>query len=1088
MPTRPPRTSVARAHAPESGPVDTAPVETAAPSQRAVVAQVTLRGAPASGATVAIESLNGAGTFYRAVADDDGVARLMLPPRARALRVTAMSPGYAMVSCETNLAEGVTPLAVVINLEQAGVVITAELRGPDVAAVSQCFARITPAAPRDWAAVGGATAAQCVERHIVFPAIAIGLSNLRVTVQAPELAPAISAPFDTADGCDKTVIVETVSGVHVRGQALYASGGPLQSFRLVATPRGRFETKNSPGHYDQLLDCETDGSYGPITLLPEFYRFTVSSDEAQGYATNVLLAAEDNIVDFLFDAFSEMTVRGQVIHEDTQQPAPDVTVQWLPWSGEDGTNVVTDADGRFAMTVRAARSSRLVIDMPNYARTEMGLYDYDGEELLLVLRGAGTIVGKVMLQDRTPVQGVTINLSPVVQNETSVDSELHFMQRRGRGVQQRQTFHVNANKISDELGEFAISNVMAPATHTIYAWHPEYAFVGMPDATNPPIFISVAQGETTYCELLMRTQPTLLLKVLDRQGVPATTYQLAVEIQSAEYSSQSRIAVELAGQEWYRLHLNTLQPRAKVNLCATLTDGSSALTNGLVVRASDSNEVVMFAQEDAGETLRGYIYDSEENPLDEIFISASYPKRYGHAQTDPLGYFEMPELRPPTGTMVYLYLMHQQQSFRTNMLFMNTPLEWVLPNPRTLRGRVCIDSPATPATNFNIAIMDPHNSRRFTSEDGTFSLPIDEWMQQQQFMLYAAVEDYAPTQVACNMRGMDELDVGDIIVQGSAARVAGRVVNDINEPLSAWVSLRGVQKGVNTTLQTQSDQSEGRFAFSGLPVGSYTVSASIPNAPDVRSDAFTLQYGDDKLLPDLVIVTTNLPLVQFLFVLPDSRPAANVRIDQLGIRSDEQGRATTRVRCNTYQRLRAVRGEDVFIAENFTITPDTHSLTVQLTPSPRIGGTITIDGRPLEDGYVVFTPERGTPTNGRVADGQFSVAATPGRYLITSSSSRSATAIVDLREGDNNFVALRRGSASLSFDFPEQEQWSLMAWLQFGENVALVDYSHGAGRRLSGLPAGFYRINAQRADNQGGFSNLTTRLSVGSGADVPVRF
>ena len=31
-------------------------------------------------------------------------------------------------------------------------------------------------------------------------------------------------------------------------------------------------------------------------------------------------------------------------------------------------------------------------------------------------------------------------------------------------------------------------------------------------------------------------------------------------------------------------------------------------------------------------------------------------------------------------------------------------------------------------------------------------------------------------------------------------------------------------------------------------------------------------------------------------------------------------------------------------------------------------------------------------------------------------------------------------------------------------------------------------INAQRADNQGGFSNLTTRLSVGSGADVPVRF
>jgi hypothetical protein len=450
-------------------------------------------------------------------------------------------------------------------------------------------------------------------------------------------------------------------------------------------------------------------------------------------------------------------------------------------------------------------------------------------------------------------------------------------------------------------------------------------------------------------------------------------------------------------------------------------------------------------------------------------------------------------LRAVTGSTINLYVLLQDRNVSTNVVFLGTPVEWILPEPRTVRGRVCIGTPDTPATNFSIALMQPFNARHFTAPDGRFRMAVDpdEDLIERQFTLYASVENYAPVEVACDQRTTNDLDVGDIIVQGSAAEVAGRVVNETGEPLAAMVVLRGEGATPGQKGLALSGKEDGRFAFTGLPPGAYKVVAHMPRTQlSARSDAFELRAGEEKVLPDLVLNTTNLPLVELQFVLPDGQPAANVCLVQFNITADSQGRCTERLPCGTYRDMRAMRDDEAFITDAFTIAPDTRALTVRLQSLPQISGTVTLDGQPLLDGWLNCTPEHGAQQGISVSDGRFTLAAQPGTYMC-SRSQPSASAVVTLHEGDDNVIALARGTANLSFDFPADERWSVSAALVFGENRATLGHiapRTGGARRMTGLPAGDYFVSAYRMAGQNTATSMTTRLSLRAGSDTPVRF
>src|SRR5207247_2570304 len=70
------------------------------------------------------------------------------------------------------------------------------------------------------------------------------------------------------------------------------------------------------------------------------------------------------------------------------------------------------------------------------------------------------------------------------------------------------------------------------------------------------------------------------------------------------------------------------------------------------------------------------------------------------------------------------------------------------------------------------------------------------------------------------------------LISGAAAQNAGTVSGVVEDPSGAAVPaarLKLVSKATHRSLETRSD-AEGRFAFSGVPDGEYSLSARVPGA------------------------------------------------------------------------------------------------------------------------------------------------------------------------------------------------------------------------------------------------------------------
>ena len=80
-----------------------------------------------------------------------------------------------------------------------------------------------------------------------------------------------------------------------------------------------------------------------------------------------------------------------------------------------------------------------------------------------------------------------------------------------------------------------------------------------------------------------------------------------------------------------------------------------------------------------------------------------------------------------------------------------------------------------------------------------------------------------------------------------------------------------------------------------------------------------------------------------------------------------------------------------------------------------VTGTVAFDGKPMPDGYVIFTPEGGgTPAAGPISDGKFSFLASPGTHRVEIEASQFVgpkNAVMGLRAREQ-YVPARYNSAS----------------------------------------------------------------------------
>lgn len=1084
QPARVSAPSTAAAPAPEPA-EDTS--ESAQPGRLVHVQVYDASGHPAAGARVTIESWRDISGWWHGTADRAGVASIAVPEQATAFRISASLPGYAIVSLQTNFAApGSGMIECTLRLREPGVTVVAELIGPHAAAITQCFARILPGGPLGWQHVGAAVTSNCHGGRIVFPAIKAGLDNLRVSVEAAGFARAESAAFNTRAG-DVTVQVALVDGVALHGRARYADGTPVPGFHLQAEPRLQGDVYTNSGRINQTITTRPDGSFGPLYLLQDFYRLTLTCKDAEWFITNVYLSQDDNLLDVVFTPYRMLAVRGTVMYYEPRGPAQGVTVTWETTLAEK-TNVVTDHDGAFVLHARVQGgfpSGALRIAHPGYAPVEYPGHLWRSETpRTIYLYATAAIAGTTRGSDGRAISNVTVHAQRVPDA-----FRLGNTRRYGDAfaAEMPDMYMPSSRATSDSFGEYVLSNVAAPGTYTVYAQHQHFT---QPEA-NREASVSVKPGAVAAFDITLVPKPLLYVRALDPHGAAQQTFQCGISFSTSRQSFSSSFTVFGRSDDWHEIAFDAPQERTatlEVTATADALRGSTTVT--WYADMPPLYVTVPLAARDVqtGECVRGFIYDSSRNPVDDASVSASFVLRparlavgHGSARTDPLGYFEIPSLQLVSASLVRFYVTAGGQFAVSNFVCTGAPIEWVLPRQTFVRGRVCIESSATPATSFWVSItgQEPH---LIHAPDGRFALPVPPYARVADTRLVARVEGLAPAEVPCSLTSDEDLDLGDIIIRGVPARIRGRVVDENGQPMGAYVTLGAAGVMMTSMNIAQTKEGDGTYEFSEVPPGTYRVVVMSVDAGSLgeaaSSSLFDLSPGEDKMLPDLVVMTTNTPLVRFTFLLPDGTPAAHASLPFAPHITDENGVLVARVKCAAYANIPVQIANRRYSADDFIVTPHTRELTVYVRALAELSGTVSLDGVPMQDGYIICTPERGSTTSASVRNGRFALAAQPGRYFV---SSGEGAATVTLHAGDDNIIALTRGSATLRINTPAGEKWYTQLMLRFGQGAAPLPAQHER-TVYTGLHPGQYTVRAFRVAGASIITNVELHVSLEAGA------
>ncbi len=599
-------------------------------------------------------------------------------------------------------------------------------------------------------------------------------------------------------------------------------------------------------------------------------------------------------------------------------------------------------------------------------------------------------------------------------------------------------------------------------------------------------------GETTVHDITMLKTPIVLVKLKDENNKPVVKYKLYVKSDCHGWGSRGWRNARISDENnWYKFYPSVNEAQGILTLSAKTGEGLVSETKEFSIEAGKTYNVnLKLGEPTQPPDIAGFIYTSDEQPYADGFVSATAIGKSGQSKCDHLGYFQITEMDVDKGAKVELYTSHNQIAYTTNIFGKDDNIEWTLPNPTYLCGRVLIEDYTTPATNFTLQIMEKNCTSKVISKDGYFSLPIKRYTfykKGKKLEISIFVPEYAPVSRELEITNTQKYDFGDIVILNKPAAITGRVVDHNHNPIDAKVVLLQTKnKEGKYFLKVNSNPNNGTFEFNNLPPGNYFVKANA-FSDYVESKSFDLNSDENYSLPDLVIQDTNALNILFSFVLPDGSPAANMEVNHFRRKTDEYGTIEAKKMPGTYRNWELTKDTELYYAEKVKIKKGDKNVKIKLIYCPNISGTVTLDGEILDNASLDFRIKNKT-YQAKVYAGKFEINALPGKHTIICRN-KKITTTVELIEGNDNKINFISGSGTFNFKFPMKQNWWLALFKKVDKNYVYFANKKTAevdNYKMTDLPVGEYSISAQCRGNY--TTSIFIKVSLEKGEIQNIKF
>lgn len=1081
---------------------------------RTIAVSVSAYGMAVAGADVTLDFRDRQPLSLAMQTESNGVAVFTVATGRRFFTAYASYGHYAIVICATSMprkAAGTFHLPLVLS--EQGVVVTAEIRSESPFVQSNLRARIAASRKEDERWVRATAVTSCENNRIVFPAIRTGLTGLRAVLENEGSLTCYSDAFDTRSPGDKTVVIEVPETLSLSGRALLEDGSAAEEFTLRASPLGKFAGAFQPGHFSGRLTTDDAGNYTCSPLAPAFYDIRAFREGCYGIATNICVM-DSAMLDLRFQGVKYTTVKGIVVREDSERPAADAMVT-MSASGGGPQRRKTGADGRFQFEVPVypgAAIGSVRAEKEGYVSATASISSgYAGEDVLLRLQEAGAVMGTVTTEENVPVPGVRVtaraDMNAAKAKTDAPSSEQSFIPPEPPAVSYQAAY---SSPPTGADGVYCISNMPAPQTYTMDVASGNYFIPLGPGKRQPTA--AVEPFDTVYCDLVVRPMSVILVRAVDGNEQPVLEYQLLMDITSKQSRERMDLRVKLGGDTWYRLPIRTreLYPDTLVTLKAVIEGAASEKVSNIPVCGTLPTNYVTLILRPEEPQVTGYVFLPDDAPAQGAYIDATSSKTFSNtrATADELGFFSVYGLETEENDRIVLRVRARSGAYAelvTNVPVNAENIEIHLVEQRAIVGTVYYKNVRSPASNFTIRVNSLGGGMKFTTTDGRFRYPLPFNWRMEKGTLYTTAVGYAPVQTPFAFTSSNVCDVGDIVLGGEGAVVKGRVVSQDYRPLAADVQLQHyAPDGGTWRLYTRADADSGEYQFKDLPEGDVTVSARA-SAGSAESERMAIKAEETKVVPDLVITTTNDVRVRFIFTLEDNRPAAFMFVQEFRAFTDGRGETTAYVKPRRYTTIKVFaswskrpdgslnlsqQANVVYYADPFEVTRDTSTLEVRIRSGEGISGLATINGRPISDSLVFENFTMNSRFTVVVSDGLFELTGPPGSYAV-SYPRRHAALLVTLRSGDDNTVDLRSGNATLNVIYPWRGEWNLAAYLQLRGRFVMIANQRSPGRAesttLDEMPGGTIRLTA-RGRSATSTTNVATTLQLANGEQRNVYF
>ncbi len=481
---------------------------------------------------------------------------------------------------------------------------------------------------------------------------------------------------------------------------------------------------------------------------------------------------------------------------------------------------------------------------------------------------ATSIIGRVVQEDDTPLEGVTIQSLLYFPH-----GELNF------GLLSQHT----AETSTDAKGEFVLT-VPGHGAYKVSTWHPLFA---------PTLHAKVRAGSTLTIRL--KQGGTIHGKVFHAQ-----TKKPIVGAQVQSRDDKSAFIRKTTTDEEGRYKLMGLHPRS-MQLSVTAKQLLSVVKEHVVLNTVAP--VTLNIELSMGKVIKGIVLGDKKQPVADALIKASSQE----TRTDELGEFTLAGF-----TAAKQNLEVTAEGFLSNWRAVNmegsrteAKVEIVLSRGLTIHGLV-LDSEGKAAPGASVQAyetwgggsMAALHSNRFqtlTDEEGRFSISGLSKNSWSGYLIRATKDGFAAA-TSKKISLSNKPNTGPItLMLTQGGRIRGRVFNDKQSIIAgAKVTLKQIEVWFGSSdkeqLTTVLTDENGRYTFGLLSRGKYAVDAFAPDFANTRIETL-LDIAGSELIDNADIVLMKAHAIRGTVTKNDGTPLEEASISIRTARS--RGKATT---------------------------------------------------------------------------------------------------------------------------------------------------------------------------------------------------